>query len=177
MNDSSVSLLEIVLMLCLGSMLSIGGGNGFVAIMQSRWVTPGHLDPALFAWVIALGHLTPGPKAGFIAGVGYYLRGLPGALAATLGILIPSCLSSGAVAYGMDRFRPVINRISPPASFVVSGLIAATAWETAVPMSLGVPEVMAVAAVAYLVGRRDMDPVWAVLGAVGFGGIRAFLHG
>ena len=81
-----VGLFEVFLVTALSSLFSIGGGNGPAAVIQDRWVGTGALDPGLFAWALALGYLSPGPKAGFLAGVGYYVHGVTGAVAAIVGI-------------------------------------------------------------------------------------------
>ena len=167
--SGSVSLAQIVVVVVLGSLLSLGGGNGSLAVIQSQWVETGMLDPTLFAWTIALGHLTPGPKVGYLSGVGYYLQGLPGVVAALVGIIIPTCLGAAGATSLLDRLRPLINRISLPAGFVVAGMIAAAAWGTAAPMHLSIGELLAVVAVAALVGWRNVEPVALILGAAALG--------
>lgn len=169
MAAGAVSLLEILGLFMLASLLGIGGGNGFIPIIQSRWVSAGYLDPGLFAWVIALGHLTPGPKVGFVAGVGYYLRGAAGAATAVISTVIPTVVTCAALSMGMERFRPAIRRIGTPGSFVVAGMIAATGWGMVVPIGPGPLEVAVIAVITYLTGWRDLDPVWVVVGAVGVG--------
>jgi chromate transporter len=166
---SSVSLLEIVLVILLSSIFSLGGGNGPIAVIQNQWVEPGILDPSLFAWVLALSYLTPGPKAGFLSGIGYYLGGLWGALAAVVGIIIPTTIGASGVSYGMQRLKPVIDRITLPAGFIIAGMIIAAAWSMAQPMNLSSLELIAVAVVAVLVGWRNVQPVSVVLGSAGVG--------
>lgn len=167
--SGDVSLAEILGVVLVSSLFSLGGGNGPIAVVQSQWVETGRLDPGLFAWVIALGYLSPGPKAGFLSGLGYYLQGFPGAIAAVLGIIIPACVASASVTHIFGRLRPLIARIRLPASFVIAGMIAAAAWGTAAPMKLTVPELLAVAVVAVLVGWRHVEPLWVVLGAAAIG--------
>jgi chromate transporter len=165
MMGASVGIFEIVGVILLSSLFSLGGGNGPIAVIQDRWVAQGVLDPSLFAWAIALSYLTPGPKAGFLSGIGYYLYGLPGALAAVVGIVIPTCIGSGAVSYGFAKLQPIIKRISLPAGFVIAGMIAAAAWNMVTPMKLSGYELAAAALVAVLVGWRNLEPVVVVLGA------------
>jgi chromate transporter len=164
-------LLEIFLVVLISSLFSVGGGNGPTAVIQDRWVGHGVLDPALFSWALALGYLSPGPKAGFLAGIGYYMAGVPGALVAIGGIALPTLAGSAAVSYAYRTLEPVIRRIALPASFVVAGMIAAAAWDMALPMHMSYPEIAAVAAVALLVGVFNLDAVIVVLGAAagGFG--------
>jgi chromate transporter len=169
MTMHSVGVVEIIIVILLSSLFSIGGGNGPIAVIQDHWVTPGLLDPALFAWAIALGHLSPGPKAGFLSGIGYYVYGLPGALAAVVGIVIPTCIGASAVSYGYRQLEPVIKRIALPAGFVVAGMIAAAAWNLVAPMALTGLEMGAVAIVAVLVAWRNLEPVVVVLGSAAAG--------
>lgn len=166
---NAAELAEIVGVVALSGLAAFGGGNGLVAVIQNHWVSTGELDAGLFAWIFAVSHLFPGPRAGFAAGVGYYLRGIPGAVAAAIGAMIPACVSSALLSYGMGRVQPVIRGIALPASFVIAGLIAAAAWNLAIPLHLGPAELAAALAVAWLAGPRDVEPLWLILGALGTG--------
>lgn len=169
MNTGAVGVAEIFFVVLLSSFFSIGGGNGPLAVIQDYWVTPGLLDASLFAWAIALGYLSPGPKAGFLAGIGYYVYGLPGALAALLGIVAPTCVGTAAVTYWFNKLQPVINRIGLPAGFVIAGMIIAAAWNLARPMELTMAELAAAALVAILVGWRNLEPAIVVIGSAAAG--------
>lgn len=165
MTADTVDVLEIATVVALSCLFSLGGGNGPLAVVQDRWVGKGLLDPGLFAWAIALGHLGPGPKAGFLAGVGYYMHGLPGAAAAIAGLVIPTWIGSAAVSYGYAKLAPLIAAISLPAGFVIAGMIAAAAWDMAGPMALGPMETAAAGMVAVAVAWRKPEPALVVLGA------------
>ena len=169
MTSSSVGVAEIFIVVLVSTLFSIGGGNGPVAVMQDRWVTPGLLDPSLFAWAIALGYLTPGPNAGFLAGVGYYMYGIPGALAAFVGVVAPTSIGAATVSFWFSKLQPIIKRISLPAGFVIAGMITAAAWEMALPMKLSAIEIGAAATVAVLVGWRNLAPAVVVLGSAAVG--------
>lgn len=176
MTPGPVGIFDIFAVVFLSSLFSLGGGNGPVAVMQDRWVSKGLLDPALFAWALALGYLSPGPKAGFICGIGYFMYGLPGALAAIVGILIPTWLGSAGVVYGYKKLEPIIAAITLPASFVIAGMITAAAWNTLTPMKLAPIEIAAAVLVAVLVGWRNVEPVIVVLGSAAVGVIWWFLR-
>lgn len=165
MTADSVGVLEIVSVVLVSSLFSIGGGNGPLAVIQDRWVSKGLLDPGLFAWAIALGYLSPGPKAGFLSGVGYYMYGLPGAAAAIAGIVLPTWIGSAGVSYGYKILAPAIKAISLPAGFVIAGMITAAAWDLARPMALDRIEIAAVGAVAVAVAWRNLEPALVVLGS------------
>lgn len=164
-----VGVLEIFLLMLASALLSFGGGNGQIPLIQGRWVETGQLAPELFTFSLAVTYLGPGPRAGFLAGVGYYLAGFPGAGAAVLGILVPTVLGAGAVSAGLSRMRRILRRIGPSSGFVIAGLIAAAAWGIAVPLGLLPVEWVAVALVAVVVVRWDIDPLKVVLAALSLG--------
>lgn len=166
---------EIFLLFVSSGFLSIGGGNGPLVVIQNHWVSMGRLDPALVAWTLALSYLSPGPKVGFVTGVGYYLSGLWGAFAAFLGMTLPTIVGTAAVSYGLNKIKPFIQRITPPAGFVVAGLIAAAGWNMVAPLHLNGFEIAVAAFVTYLVGWKEVEPLWIVLGALGIGAVWSFL--
>lgn len=163
------SIAEIFLYTLLGALFCIGGGNGTVTIIQYAWVSSGKLDVSLFSWVLALSYLTPGPKVGFISGAGYYLHGIPGAVAALAGVMLPSCAGAALIERGMQKMKPVISRLSKVAGFIIAGMIAATAWDTAVPMHFTWIEYAEAALVALIVAWKRISPLWIVLGAMTIG--------
>lgn len=131
---ADVALVEIFAVIALSALFSFGGGNGQIPVIQGRWVDAGMLEPGLFSFALAVTYLTPGPKAGFIAAVGYYLAGIPGAVAAVLGLVAPTCLGAGAVNRAMGWMERIIAHVKPSSGFIIAALIAAAAWGTAVPM-------------------------------------------
>ena len=162
-------MLEIFLLMLLSSLLSFGGGNGQIPVIQGRWVETGQLAPELFSFSLAITYLAPGPRAGFLAGVGYYLAGLPGAAAAVLGIVVPTCLGAGAVSAALGRMQQILRWVKPSSGFVIAGLIGAAAWGVARPLHLVPVEVLAVVAVAVVVAWRDVEPLKVVLVALALG--------
>lgn len=96
-------------------MFSVGGGYAAMPLIQEQvvdlhaWLTMGQ-----FADIIAIAEMTPGPIAINAATfVGIRTAGLPGALAATLGCVTPSCAVVLLLAYLYYRFRglPVIQGV------------------------------------------------------------------
>lgn len=147
-------------------MAAVGGGSGAIAVVQHAWVESGLLDPALFAWAIALGHVTPGPISTSIAGMGYYLQGLPGALVAIVGVNIPTWVGSLLAIRTLRSRRQVVAPFLRPATFVVAGLGAGVALRTALPLQLSTWEISAAVGAAYLVGWRRIDPLWVLFIAI-----------
>jgi chromate transporter len=166
MTAGSVDLINILVVMLVGGIASFGGGMGPVAVIQGAWVTGGQLDPALFAWVLALSHLTPGPRAAFIAGVGYYLHGFAGSIVAMAGVLIPAWIAAAGAVTALERMRKLIDRLSRSGLYVVAGLMIAATIGTALPLGLSRVEIGAAGVAAWLVGRRGIDPVWIVCAAL-----------
>lgn len=88
-------------------LFSIGGGYAAMPLIQQQVVD---LHPWLtmtqFADIMAIAEMTPGPIAINAATfVGIQVAGIPGALAATLGCVLPSCVIVLTLAWAYYRFR------------------------------------------------------------------------
>ena len=115
------------------AMFSWGGGPASLALMQretttATWTPPGETDPVPwispdeFADAVAIGNAIPGPIAPQVsADVGYKLAGVPGAISAAVGTVIPTTLlmlvlimfffgikNSVAVKAMLQAVRPVV---------------------------------------------------------------------
>jgi chromate transporter len=75
----------------------------------------------------------PGPNIMFVALLGHFIAGAPGAVVATVAICGPSCVLAYAVSQVVERFREARWRIAIQAGLVrvTIGLIAASALITA----------------------------------------------
>ena len=87
--------------------LSIGGGYAAMPILQSQLVDVQHwLTMAEFTDLVTIAEMTPGPifinAATF---VGMRLAGLPGALIATLGSILPSLIIVSLLAWVYARYK------------------------------------------------------------------------
>lgn len=60
------------------------------AFLEAELVTKGYLTSQVLIDAIAVGQFTPGPVLSTATFIGWQLHGFPGALAATVGIFIPS---------------------------------------------------------------------------------------
>jgi chromate transporter len=115
------------------AMFSWGGGPASLALMQrettsATWTPPGQSNPVPwitpdeFADAVAVGNAIPGPIAPQVSAyVGYKLAGLPGAISAAVGTVVPTTLlmlvmimfffgvkDSGAVQAMLKAIRPVV---------------------------------------------------------------------
>jgi chromate transporter len=156
--------------------LLFGSGYVLVAFLRSDlvlgagWITERQLLDA-----VAVGQVTPGPVSSTATFVGYLVAGLPGAVAATLGIFLP-----GAVFVALSI--PVLPRLrrSPIARAALDGVNAA-ALGLLVAVTVGLARgalvdaisiLIAVVAAGLLLGSR-LAPGWLVLAAAAIGIARA----
>ena len=122
--DLFISFLQI-------GIFSIGGGYAAMPLIEAQTVTlHGWLTAAEFADLVTIAEMTPGPNALNAATfVGMRMAGVPGALAATFGNVLPSIVIVSVLSWLYTRFRSgramqtVLGMLRP----VVVALIASAA--------------------------------------------------
>jgi len=158
------------------SLLAIGGVLGTMPEMHRHLVDRrGWLTDAQFTDAIVIAQAAPGPNILFVAVLGWQVAGLPGALAALIGLLLPSSLAT-FWGWRFARARdgtPLIRAVRLGLSPIAIGLTAAAGWLVASntngtqwPLWL----ITAVSAVVVL--RTRLNMLWlvgggALLGALG----------
>jgi len=87
--------------------LSFGGGYAAMPLIEAQIVTAhGWLDLTEFANLVTIAEMTPGPIAVNAATfVGTKIAGVPGALAATLGCILPACILVTLIAKLYLKYR------------------------------------------------------------------------
>ncbi len=130
MNASSGEVGWLALGYAQMSLLAVGGVSAVLPEMQ-RLVVTRHawMGGPEFAALFALAQMAPGPNMLVATLVGWRVAGLPGALAATLGMIGPSSLLTWATAGAWHRFRerPWRRRVQAGLVPVTVGLIMAGA--------------------------------------------------
>jgi chromate transporter len=110
------------------SFLCIGGGLSALPEMQRQVVSNhGWLTAREFVDGYALSQITPGPAMLVTTFIGYRVSGVPGALAATAALFLPTSLLTLFVAHRWSRLRSrpwamAVERALPPLAI---GLMAA----------------------------------------------------
>lgn len=125
------SLLEIVFTFAQIGILSFGGGYASIGLVEKQvveikqWMTY-----AEFADIVAIDELTPGPVAINAATfVGTKMAGVPGAIAATLGAILPSCIIAlilVKIYYKYRSMKGVNGAITGLKSMVVAMILSTT---------------------------------------------------
>ncbi|NLF63863.1 MAG: chromate transporter, partial [Chloroflexi bacterium] len=128
---------------------------------------------------VAIGQFTPGPVFTTATFVGYVLAGVPGAIAATVGIFLPSFVFVAL----LNNAVPSIRR-SPWAGALLDGVNAsALGLMAGVTVQLGgaalvdLPSVLLAAVAALLLFRFRVNSAWLVLGGGAVGLLVQFLLG
>jgi chromate transporter len=114
---------------------SIIYGSGYVlfAFLDAELVATGLLSKQVLIDAIAVGQFTPGPVFSSATFIGYYLGGFPGAMAATVGIFLPSFLF---VAF-LNPIIPRLRRSPIMAAFLDTVNIVSVAIILAVVIEMG----------------------------------------
>ncbi len=171
-NPPGYSLLELFLIfLKIGAVL-YGSGYVLVSFMQTDLVTNrGWLTEQQLLDAVAVGQFTPGPLFSTATFAGYTIDGFPGAMAATLGIFLPSFVFVAATHPLIPRMRN--SRFAAP--FLDGVNAAAIALMAVVTFELG-REVLDAwfAALLFATGavvllRFNPNTAWIVLGGAAAG--------
>lgn len=127
-------LLKIFILFGRVALFSWGGGPASLALMQREVTTVGWTTSAEFADAVAAGNALPGPIAPQVSAfVGYKMAGVPGAIAAVAGTVLPTTLLMLLmVAYFFGvKDSPVMKSMLKAVRPVVVGLLIWTAYDMA----------------------------------------------
>ncbi|UGX95983.1 chromate transporter [Bradyrhizobium barranii subsp. barranii] len=157
------------------SLFAVGGAAAAVPEMHRIAVDVHHwMTEKQFADAYAIAQLSPGPNVLIVTLIGYAVAGIPGALAATLAMCLPTAL----LAYvsrllsrpSQSRWPALIQTALVPLSI---GLMAASALILAQSTARTFAALLLTAAVAALASVSRINPLWLLLagGLIGFAGI------
>ena len=159
-------------------LFSFGGGYAAMPLIKGQVVTDhGWLSMTEFTDLITISQMTPGPIAiNSATFVGIKIAGIPGALVATIGCILPSCIIVTLVAKLYLKYRNmavlqgILNSLRPAvvamiASAGISILITAF-WgnEAAVILSqTNWVMVLIFAGCIVLLQKFRMNPIWVMI--------------
>lgn len=180
MNATATTLLHILWTFSQLSVLGFGGGKGIIpqmhrdAVVTYQWITNDQ-----FTQFYTIGKLVPGPTTVFAALIGYAaMPGRPwlGALAAILGMFVPSSVIMVAVDVLWTRFqaspwRAIVSHGLAPA---IVGLVWASVWTISRGTASGLVAYAVTLAVTVLMLRTKLSAplLIAASGAVGIIALR-----
>lgn len=86
-----MNLFEYFLLMLKSSLLSTGG-FGPLPILHDDFIARGWATERSFTEALAVGQISPGPNGLWVVSFGYLTAGLPGAVLATIGLVLPPFL-------------------------------------------------------------------------------------
>ena len=128
MPDEPRTLLALALVFAPLSLLSIGGGASLLAEIEHQSVAvQGWTTQREFADLFAISRAAPGPGSMLSTLIGWKVAGLPGALAATIALYLPSSLLVYGAAQLWGRWRGSVwhTAIERGLAPIAAGLILA----------------------------------------------------
>jgi chromate transporter len=144
-----------------------GGGYVLLAFLQPELVDRTHwLTSTQLVDAIAIGQVTPGPLFTTATFIGYLLAGHLGAIAATIGIFLPSFGFVAIVTFWAPKlrqsvwFRSWLDGVNAGAW----GTIAVVAYRLSVSTLFDWHSIGIATIAALLIWRWRIDPIWSILG-------------
>jgi chromate transporter len=175
--NTSTSLAEISTWKLFFIFLKIGSilyGSGYVlfAFLDAELVSTGLLSKQALIDAIAVGQFTPGPVFSAATFIGWQLGGFPGAVAATIGIFLPSFLF---VAF-LNPLIPKLRKSKLMSAFLDAVNIAAIAIILAVIIEMGKETLLdwrtiSIALIGFVVTFyfKKLNTAYVVIGGAGLG--------
>ncbi len=163
---------------------SWGGGPASLALMQRETMSAGWVTASEFADAVAIGNALPGPIAPQVSAyIGYKMAGIPGAVLAVTGTVIPTTLlmlvmvifffgikDSPVVKSMLEAVRPVVVGFLLWTAYVMAQSVLSAArlgWGPALAQGWD-KVIIAFVAFAILVLTR-LNPIFLILAAALFG--------
>lgn len=172
--------------------LTFGGGYAMISLIQQEMIVQGWLSAEEFLNLVAVAQMTPGALALNTATyVGKVVAGIPGALAASFGLVSPALILTSLAAMGFSRlqrsarFQGVVKGLRAAAVgliftavlfFAKNSLITPTAeegskndWLSGLPIRPVWPGIIIFAVTLFLNQKLKLSPAYCILIALGLG--------
>ncbi len=162
------ALLELFTTFFTIGLFSFGGGYAILSFLQQEVVERGWMTTERFVDLIAISQSTPGPIAINMATfVGYQVGSVPGALVATLAVVLPGMGLMILLALFFIHFyeRPLAQAMFRGLRPAVVGLIAAAAWQIGRVAVVNAVAIGIAGICCLLIARWKVHPLWLVAGS------------
>lgn len=159
-------------------LFSFGGGYAAMPLIQGQVVTShGWLTMSEFTDLITISQMTPGPIAVNSATfVGLKIAGIPGAVVATVGCILPSCIIVTILAKlylryrSMDMLQGVLHSLRPAVVAMIASagvqILITAFWGNGIEISLfGTKWIMILifAICILLLRNTKLNPIWVMV--------------
>ncbi len=156
-----------------------GTGYVLIAFLYGEFVDTGVLTQQQLIDAVAIGQLTPGPLFTTATFIGYQLAGLPGAIAATVGIFLPPFIFVAISSPWIPRMRrsPWLGAFLDGVNVSALALMGAVTLRLARAAVIDLAGVIEAVVAAVLLIRFRVSATWLVLAGVAVGLVRYLLSG
>ena len=167
----------LYLLLLKATMTSFSGLASLPMIRDDLVVSRGVLTDHQLSAAVAAGRLGPGPIGLYVVSVGYFVAGVPGAIAGWAAMITPAFLIIPILRYlGSRAEHPRVKGAIRAVTNAAAGLIVAAAAPLAAQVIIG-PVQIAVAIAAFLaLALTRLDTLWVIAGSAVIGLSAALLH-
>lgn len=144
-------------------------GSGYVlfAFLDAELVATGLMSRPELMDAVAVGQVTPGPVLSTATFIGYQLGGFPGAIAATIGIFIPSFIFVTLLNPLVHKIRksPALSAFLDTVNIAAVGVILAVCFEMAKDSLTDWRTILiAIASIVAVFGFKNLNSAFIVLG-------------
>lgn len=164
-----MSLLALYFLLVKATLTSFSGLTSLPVIHRDLIVERHVLTERQLNAAVALSRATPGPLGLYVVGVGYFIRGVPGAAVGVLAMITPAFLIIPLLRWVNQSGSPRLQRAARTVTIAAAGLITSSA----IPLArdaLVSPGAIIVGIVSFaLLAFTEVDTLWIVLAAAATG--------
>jgi len=153
-------------------LFTFGGGYAMLPLLQKEVVGNGWATDDELMDYYAIGQVTPGIIAVNVSTfVGYKVKGLAGACATMIGIVLPSFLIITTLALGLSKLwaHPLVIHAFNGIGLAIPALILPVVWKMS---KKGITDILTflLFVMAFILSMlKVVSPVWIVVGAAVFG--------
>lgn len=172
-----MSLERLLALLFTANVATFGSGLATVPILERELVRDtGALTLDQFLFAFTVGRITPGPANLYVAGLGYMLHGLPGALLSAAVVVLPG-YAIVPLSAGYRRLEHVsaVRGFSRGLTAAVVGVMVATAATIGQSTLTSVRTALVCALTLALLHRLRWNPFLAVVGGAAVGALLSVL--
>lgn len=151
---------------------SFGGGIAIIPLVQTEVVTKyGWLTESQFVDAITLGQITPGPVVVSATFIGHQVAGIPGAIVATISVILPSLIMICLATRAVRRFKEnkTLAGFFRGARIAVVGLIFQAAMGIGSSSIINFKTALIAGISTICLFRYDVNPIWILIGAGAIG--------
>jgi len=157
--------LVFLVFLKIGSVL-YGSGYVLLSFLETEFVLRyGAITSQTLLDAVAVGQFTPGPVFTTATFVGYVIAGFPGAIAATIGIFLPSFLLVGLVFPWFEKLRknPILSIVLDGVNVASIALMAAVTLKLGIATLIGWQSILIFLVSAVLLIKTKINSTWLIL--------------